>query len=152
MGTYISSFEKEALLGLPYIQQLTYLLGIKPYMDSQTALVGIKRRISYQSLSEALYIEPHPGVQSGSPSKAQLRRALKGLERAGLISIQSGEKQLILKCLLGGKDIFDQNKAVTKPSHQPDTNPSLKNTIIKDVLENAGYGDMPYSSKSICWE
>lgn len=138
MSTYISSFERGALLGLPHIQQLIYLIGIKPYMDSKTSIVGIKRRISYQSLSEALYIEPHPGIQSGSPSKAQLRRALKGLERAGLVSIQSLEKQLVLKCLLAGKDSFIQNKTVTKASYEPDTNPSLKNTINTGVLDNSG--------------
>jgi hypothetical protein len=137
MNTYICSFERESLLGLPHIQQLIYLLGIRPYMDSKTSTVGIKRRISYQSLSEALYIEPHPGIQSGSPSKAQLRRALKGLERAGLVSIQSIEKQLILKCLLAGRDNSVQNKAVTKPSYEAVTNPSLNNTINKEVLESS---------------
>ena len=45
--------ELAALEGLPYIQRLTYLMGIKPYMDYKTNVVGIKRRISYQSLDLA---------------------------------------------------------------------------------------------------
>jgi len=53
-------------------------------VDYKTGLVGIRRGVSYQSLKEALYIEPHPGIQSGSPGKDQLRRALNGLEKAGL--------------------------------------------------------------------
>jgi hypothetical protein len=69
---------------LPYLQQLIYIHGLKPYLDYQNEMIGIKRKVSYQSLSEALYIEPHQGyVQSGSPSKDQIRRSLKALERAG---------------------------------------------------------------------
>jgi hypothetical protein len=54
-----TSQELSALMGLPYLQQVTYLLGIRPYMDATTSLVGIKRGISYQSLAETLYVEPH---------------------------------------------------------------------------------------------
>jgi hypothetical protein len=39
----ITSQELSALMGLPYLQQVTYLLGIRPYMDATTSLVGIKR-------------------------------------------------------------------------------------------------------------
>ena len=38
--------ELSALRGLPYIQQLLYLTGIKPYVDYQTGIVGIVRGIS----------------------------------------------------------------------------------------------------------
>lgn len=113
--------EVSALMGLPYIQQVTYLLGIKPYMDHQTSIVGIKRRISYQSLAEALYIEPHPGIRSGSPSREQLRRIIKALERAGLVQIQSDKKHLILKCLLAERDNAVQNKPDTIPTSQVNT-------------------------------
>ena len=91
--------EVSALRGLPHMQQLLYLCGIKPFVDYRTGIIGIKRKISYQSLSEVLYVEPHSGIQSGSPSKSQLRRALKGLERAGVINIQSDDYSLILQCL-----------------------------------------------------
>ncbi|CZH50397.1 Vir protein [Legionella pneumophila serogroup 1] len=110
----ITHQELSALSGLPYLQQLTYLQGIKPYVDYKTGIVGIRRGISYQSLSEALYIEPHSGIKSGSPSKDQLRRALKGLEKAGLIQIQSWERKLVLRCLLLDRHDSVQNKTTIK--------------------------------------
>jgi hypothetical protein len=101
---FINTHELSAIAGLTHSQQLTYLIGIRPYMDRKTFIVGIKRKISYQSLSEALYIEPHQGIQSGSPSKPQLRRIVEGLEQARLIEIQSMRENLILKCLLANTD------------------------------------------------
>ena len=91
----ITHQELSALSGLPHLQQLLYFRGIRPYVDYQTGLVGIKRGVSYQSFSEALYIEPHQGIKGGSPSRDQLRRALRGLERAGLLEIRSFEQKLI---------------------------------------------------------
>lgn len=110
---YITINQEElfALSGLPYIQRVVYLTAIKPYADYKTGMVGISRKISYQSISEAMYVEPHQGIQSGSPSRDQLHRAVKGLERAGLIAIQSNDKHLILKCLLANASYSVQNKA-----------------------------------------
>jgi len=125
----INSEELEALCGLPHAQQLTYLRGIRPYMDVKTGLVGIKRRISYQSIAEQLYIEPHQGIKSQTFSRAQTRRALSALERIGLISLQSEEKQLILKCNLATLGYFVQNKVVTNPSQKAVTNPHEKNPV-----------------------
>ncbi len=133
MSYIINHYERSALSGLPYLQQLTYIHGLKPYVDYQTEIVGIKRGVSYQSLSEELYIEPHQGfVQSGSPSKDQIRRSLKALEKAGLIEIQSLDKKLIFKCLLLDRDNSVQNKAATKPPYQTTTNP-IQNNIEKSV-------------------
>ena len=131
----ITSQELSALMGLPYLQQVTYLLGIRPYMDATTSLVGIKRGISYQSLAETLYVEPHQGIQSGSPSRQQLRRVIKALERAGLVYIQSDDKHLILKCLLANSNYSVQNKADTNPTQQADTNPAQRRSIKSSVVE-----------------
>ncbi len=125
----VNSEELEALCGLPHIQQLAYLRGIRPYMDVKTGLVGIKRRISYQSISEQLYVEPHQGIKSQDFSRAQARRALSALERIGLINLQSEEKQLILKCNLATLGYFVQNKVVTNPSQKAVTNPHEKNPV-----------------------
>lgn len=114
----ISQEELEALLGLSHLQRLIYLQGLRPYVDYETGLVGLKRGISYQSLAEILFVEPHPGIQSGSPSKDQIRRALKRLEQAKLIEIQSQQKKLILKCSLLNSHQFAQNKAASKSHHQ----------------------------------
>ena len=135
---FVNTQELSALMGLPYVQQIAYLIGIRPYMDRKTFVVGMKRRISYQSLSEALYVEPHQGIQSGSPSRQQLRRIVNGLERAGLVAIQSSDKHLILKCLLANVDNSLQNKADTNPTPDPDTKPAIKN-----VNKSANYGTQP---------
>ena len=44
----INHYELSALSGLPFIQQLTYIQGLKPYVDYHTGMRGV----SYQSLSE----------------------------------------------------------------------------------------------------
>ncbi|HAT9660797.1 TPA: hypothetical protein OO122_003062 [Legionella pneumophila] len=132
----VNDKELDALCGLSYIQQITYLRGIRPYMDRNTFIVGIKRRISYQSLAEVLYIEPHQGItESGSPSRQQIRRAVKGLERSGLIVIQSFDKHLILKCLLADISYCVQNKPDTNPTQQADTKPHAKLPV------NRGYSE-----------
>ncbi|HAT4455372.1 TPA: Vir protein [Legionella pneumophila] len=125
----ITHRELSALSGLPYLQQLTYLHGIKPYVDYKTGLVGIRRGISYQSMSEALYIEPHSGIKSGSPSKDQLRRALKGLEKVGLIEIQSWERKLVLRCLLLDRHESVQNKPAIKTLEHTASNTPERNLM-----------------------
>ena len=84
MDFVINDNELAALCGLPHIQQLAYLRGIRPYMDVKTGLVGVKRRVSHQSIAEQLYIEPHQGIKSQSWSRDQIRRAVSGLARAGV--------------------------------------------------------------------
>ena len=155
---FVNTQELSALMGLPHVQQLAYLLGIRPYMDRKSYVVGIKRRISYRSLSETLYVEPHQGiVNSGSPSRQQLRRVVKGLERAGLVEIQSDDKHLILKCLLANEDKSAKNKPDTMPTYQPDTNPditdidiSIKNDsqITKPGIGKNKKPDTPHNSEN----
>jgi hypothetical protein len=118
MDYLINGYEIEAMCGLLHFHQLAYLRGIRPYMDVNTGIVGIKRGISHQSIAEQLYIEPHQGIKSENLSRAQIRRAISGLERAGLILIQSEGFQLILKCQLATLGYFTQNKPITNPSHQ----------------------------------
>ena len=118
MDFVLNDNELTAMCGLPYIQQLAYLRGIRPYMDVQTGVVGIKRGISYQSIAEQLYIEPHQGIKSESCSRAQVRRALSALEREGLITLQSQPLKLILKCELATMGYSVQNKVVSNPSQQ----------------------------------
>ncbi|STX28448.1 protein LvrA [Legionella beliardensis] len=157
---FVTNEELSALMGLPYIQQSAYLLGIRPYMDRNTCLVGIKRRISYQSLAEILYVEPHQGFEySGSPSRQQLRRIICALERAGLVDIQSTDKQLILKCLLANSDLCVQNKPDTNPTQLPNTNQNNRNYFKSinysnsfqkaDTLTNIK-PDTPHNSKNKC--
>lgn len=129
----INHAETANLLGLPYLQQVTYLLGIRPYMDRRTCIVGTNRPISYQSLSDLLYIKPHSGISSGKPSRQQIRRVVQYLEKIGLIKIQSEDKHLILKCLLAHSE---QDKASTEVGTQPDTRAYGENPITAMVVAN----------------
>ncbi|MFO3289595.1 hypothetical protein SC408_10615 [Legionella pneumophila serogroup 1] len=122
MDFKINHQELDALSGLPHIQRLAYLMGIRPYMDGKTGLVGIKRRISHQSISEQLYVEPHQGIKSQNFSRDQVRRALYGLVRAGVITIQSEGMQLILKCELATMHYSVQNKAAINPPQKATIN------------------------------
>ncbi|AAU28624.1 TPA: protein LvrA [Legionella pneumophila] len=121
---FVNAQELEALMELPYIQRLTYLMGIRPYMDRETHIVGIKRRISYQSLREALYVAPIAGVKTGSPSQQQVKRAVKSLERAGLIEIKSTTRHLILKCLLAEGHQSFPKQADPRPNPKAAINPT----------------------------
>jgi hypothetical protein len=125
----INTTELTALLELPYIQRVVYLMGIRPYMDRETGIVGLKRRISYQSLSEVLYVGPIAGVKTSSPSLSQIKRAIKALERAGLIELQSTEQQLILKCILAESGHFVQKQAVPRPNQEAVSDIRYKNTL-----------------------
>ncbi len=120
MATLISDSEFAALQGLPYMLTALYLY-LRRYMDYQTGVVGRSRGISYQSLSEALYIEPHSGIKGGSPHRSAIRRALESLERAGLLRRSSNPKLLIFKLPLALQDKSGLKKPDTNPTQEPDT-------------------------------
>lgn len=146
----INNNERENLRGLPYLQRLLYLIAIRPYMDYSTGIVGLKRGISYQSLAEEMYVEPHQGYQSGSPSRSQIRRALRGLEKAGLIQSQNYPKKLVFKCLLATWDNCVQNKVVTKPSHQGVTKQSQNlNKISNSYEKHIEKADIGKTAKAV---
>ncbi|RUR10822.1 hypothetical protein [Legionella sp. km772] len=137
----INQDELAALCGLPHIQQLTYLRGIRPYMDVKTGLVGIKRRISHQSISEQLYIEPHPGIKSQSFSRDQVRRSIASLVRVGVVAVHSEEMHLILKCELATLGYSVQNKAAINPPQKTTIKPpvtGLINTVFSEVEAEQG--------------
>ena len=135
MSIHINDQELSALRGLPYLQRLIYLMSIRPYVDYKTGIAGLKRGISYQSITEDLYIEPHPGINSSPAGKQQIRRAIKGLERVGLLTIQSFDWKLIFHCPLVTSDYCVQNKADTNPTQQADTNPTQKHPIKSRIVE-----------------
>lgn len=136
MDFLINGDELGLLSGLPHIQQLAYLRGMRPYMDVKSGVVGIKRRVSYQSIAEQLYVEPHQGIKSQSFSRDQVRRAVSGLVRAGLISIESEGMHLILKCKLAAMDFYVQKKAAINPPYKATTNSHNENLVTTRVLED----------------
>lgn len=154
---FINTQELTALMDLPLIQRVAYIMGIRPYMDKQTCIVGIKRKISYQSLREVLYVAPIPGVKAEYPSLQQARRAVKSLERTGLVAIQSTEKNLILKCLLAETDKSVQNKAGMRPTSEVDTrqvcytdvkSTAYKNTSRQPDIRKTAQADTPHNSEN----
>lgn len=126
--------EQEAMIGMPHLQCLLYIFGLRPHMDFSTGIVGLARGVSWQSLREALYVEPAAGIKGGSPSKDQLRGAAKGLERAGLIKSKSTREKLIFECLLAQTDKNAQNKVTTKsPSKVTTCKPNVE-AIISNIV------------------
>ncbi|MCL9685731.1 hypothetical protein [Legionella maioricensis] len=132
MDFLLNQNELAALDGLPHLQQLAYLRGIRPYMDLKTGIVGIKRRISHQSISEQLYIEPRPGIKSQSFSRDQVRRAIAGLARAGVIVVHSEDMHLILKCELATLGHSVQNKAAINPPQKATIKPPVTDQLATD--------------------
>lgn len=112
---FVNTAELSALMDIPLNQRVVYLMGMRPYMDRKTFIVGVKRKISYQSLRETLYVAPIAGVKTGCPSHQQMKRAVKSLARAGLIEIRSNTKNLIVKCLLADTKIPVQTQDATLP-------------------------------------
>lgn len=114
----INDDEREALRGLPMLAREVYVFGIRPFMDFATGVVGVKRRISYQSISEELYVEPHQGIKGGSPTINELRRAIQWLERAGLVTRNAasnkGQKQLVFQLVHASRDQSVRNKVNSK--------------------------------------
>lgn len=118
--------ELNALAGLPHLTQLIYFRAIRPEMDYQSGLVGIRtsrtKKISYQSIAEAVYVEPETGrVTPEKLKKGKLRWAVNQLVDAGLIDVippaNPADRQLIFKCVLADVGYSVQNKDSTPPAH-----------------------------------
>jgi len=126
---FITGTELDALRELPLNQRVVYLMGIRPYMDRKTFIVGIIRKISYQGLRETLYVAPIAGVKTGSPSHQQMKRAVKSLARAGLIEIRSSTKNLIVKCLLADPRTPEQLQNAANSTPAPVTTPIYRKPV-----------------------
>lgn len=124
MAILLSDEEIEAMQGVSYFLRTLYIFAIRRYMDYQTGIVGIKRRISYQSLIEEMYVEPHCGIEkvdTGSPVKAKIRRALARMEKVGLIEKIKNKEHIVFRCVLARRDYSVQNQVGTKPAQQAGT-------------------------------
>lgn len=118
---FVTTYELDALREIPLMQRVVYLMGIRPYMDRKTFMVGIKRKISYQSLRETLYVAPIKGVKTGCPSHQQMKRVIKSLARQGIIEIRSTTKNLIVKCLLANPYELTGFENESHPEKSPST-------------------------------
>ncbi|HAT2150154.1 TPA: Vir protein [Legionella pneumophila] len=134
---FVTTYELDALSEIPLMQRVVYLMGIRPYMDRKTFMVGIKRKISYQSLRETLYVAPIKGVKTGCPSHQQMKRVIKSLARQGIIEIRSTTKNLIVKCLLANPhepiELENKSQPEANPSTQAEQNQSLPSKNLKSI-------------------
>lgn len=67
--------------------RVLYLLGLRPFMDFATGLVGVKRRISFQMLREVVEVRRPRGSTKADylPGIEDIRWLLAELERLGLV-------------------------------------------------------------------
>lgn len=108
-------------------------ITIRKFMDGETQITGIKRGISWQSLSEEMWIDPVRGstASAGSPSKKKLRCAARRLLRKGLLDVLSEDKQLIFKCVLASrgysvKNMKGRGRAQMRATSEDQENPTNK--------------------------
>lgn len=145
---FVTTYELDALSEIPLMQRVVYLMGIRPYMDRKTFMVGIKRKISYQSLRETLYVAPIKGVKTGCPSHQQMKRVIKSLARQGIIEICSTTKNLIVKCLLASPyEPIDIEKE-PHPENSPPTQIKQNQPAPPDRLKSLKTGKPDFLSKS----
>lgn len=105
---YWNSEEDDALQHLPLRAQVIYLRGIRRFADAN-GIAGLKRKISWKSLSEVAEVVPGRGSHSriDVPSRKAVRCAIEQLEKAEIIKqLPDSErfKGLVFKCLLVDED------------------------------------------------
>ena len=128
--TKLNKTELQFLAGKRYILRALYIFGIRQYMDYKTGITGIKRRISWQSLREELYVDPQPGIKdSGNPTESKVRRAAEQLEKEGIIHKILHPHHLIFECVLATRDKSVQKKADIKPTLQADIKADSQNPM-----------------------
>ena len=110
----INDEERESLRGLPMLAREIYVFGLRPFMDYRTGLVGERRGISWKSIAEELYVEPHQGIKGGEPSEKELRRALTWLQKVELVGPNQAERRLIFQLLKATRDQSARNKVGSK--------------------------------------
>lgn len=84
----LTEAEQEALNGMPSSARVLYMLGLRPYMDYASGVVGVRRRISLQGFRELLEYEPDRGSRLGArytPTKDEVRNEVERLVRSGLL-------------------------------------------------------------------
>ena len=129
----ITDQEQDALRGADYSLTVLYIY-IKQFMDYKTGVVGYARRISYQGMSEALYIEPRPGVKGGSPHMSSIRRMVDQLLKCKVL-IKHRVDTLVFKLPLADTDNHVQNKADRKSTAQADRPKSIQLQAIEQKAD-----------------
>lgn len=137
MSFRVDDEEMEMLAGhgasrISHAARVAYLLGIRPYMDFRTGLVGWGRRVSYQSLRELLEQAPVAGSHREERlySTEAIRAVLRELVRVGLVRwIKSPERGLFFECLVAHRDTSSKNRNNTGTTSRSNTGNPLENTV-----------------------
>lgn len=138
----ISEAEMEALDGQPLAVRCAYVFAIRPWMDYATGYVGIKRRISYRSIAEALEVEPEQGRHAdnaGKPSKSAVRHIIRFLERRGLLVNKSVGKSLIFYLPIASQDKSALNKSDTSATHKSAPNFDRYDNDLKNMSDTPAH-------------
>jgi len=127
--------ELDALQGRDYVLTVLYMY-LKRFMDYDTGIVGNKRLISYQGMSEALYIEPRAGVKTVNPSKQAIRRMLDQLVKYSLLR-KHRQDTLVFLLPLADTQNYVQKKADRGAIPKADTKKGLDSSTVKEVAKKA---------------
>ena len=132
--------EMQALQGLPWLARLVYSDALRPYMDYKTGIVGVRRGVSYQSIAEAMYVEPIPGrhsVDVGSPTHRAIRTAIDNLIKNGLLLRQGDESRLIFFLPKASTDDSAQKSSVRGTSGERQASSVRDNSIHDNELDDS---------------
>lgn len=143
----INDDEREALRGLPMLAREIYVFGLRPFMDFGSGVVGIKRGVSWKSIAEELYVEPHQGIKGGEPTEKELRRALAWLQRSGLVGPNQADRRLIFELQLATRDQSARKKVGSKwadevGSYLGGAQPSNDEPLTEEVGREVGGGEL----------
>ena len=136
--------EDEALDGLPHVDQVLYLRGIRQRMDYSTGIAGIAPfTISYSWLSQLAEVRPRRGSTMKAPprlTKQAMRSSFERMESAGLVQRMTDHQQrgLVFRCLLADTNQSDQmrNNPRTTPE-QPQQNTPKKQFSSNDLAHRS---------------
>jgi len=142
MFTFFNDDEEAKLNGLPLMAQIIYMRGIRRFMDGENAITGIKRKISYQSLIETVYVEPKQGrAHEPRPTIKKMRNIIKILSEQGLIQTIEKDRQLVFFCPLATTNNYVQKKEGRAGAEQGQTKHGRLNaTDNKALTEKHGIG------------
>lgn len=137
MAISLSDQELAMLYGQSHFILSAYVMAIRPRMDFKTGVVGIFPRISYQALSEWMYIEPRAGLKgAGSPSVSAIRRAIEQLKKIGLIVSIGNAETLIFRLPFANTGNSVSNKPDKNPTGYPDTMEALRSQAEKQQADS----------------
>lgn len=126
MAIRLDDAELDALEGVTHSAFVLYV-KLRKRMDYTTGLVGARQGagVSWQALREELFVEPGPGLSdTGAPHKSSVKRLVKRLIRAGLVTDKTinGSFRLVFELRLAVSD-----NSVRK---QPDPIPTLQTSSM----------------------